>query len=301
MLHNRASANAIINKVMSNAKGIGESKSRAKSESNITGQNGQNISSKAHSISSTQNLRTVTTQYVNFVKEAYQGKPLKNINTESMKAFIDYKIDKGLTLPSANTYISELGKFADNLNQLNQNAVTREDITSFRAELKETYGTLQSPHKDRTNADTQAILNEMRNTPYALSADLQAKAGLRADDALNLDKLTINSDNTITVHGSKNGLDYNTAPLSDELILRVEQAKENGYNVSYSDYREALKEAVENTNQEFKGTHSLRYDYANITHEKNLENGLTDSESKSQISLNMGHSREEITEHYLKR
>ena len=300
MLHNRASANAIINKIMSNANGIGESKSRAKQASNTKGQNGQNISSKAHSIKSTQNLRSVTKQYVNFVKSEYQGKPLKNINTESMKAFVDYKIDQGLSLSSANTYISELAKVGDNLNQLNHNATNRKNITDMRKELKEVYGTLQSPKKDRTNSDTQAILHEMRNTPYALSAELQIKAGLRADDALNVEKLTINSDNTITVNGSKNGLNYTTAVQSEELINKLKDAKENGYSVSYSEYRETLKEVVESTGQEFKGTHSLRYDYANITHQKNLENGLTDSESKSEISLNMGHSREEITEHYLK-
>lgn len=217
-----------------------------------------------------------------------------------MKAFIDFKIDQGLGLSSANTYISELGKMSDNLNQLQHNETNRESITNFRNKLKEAHGTLQGPNIDRTNNNTQAILNEMRSTPYSLSSELQAKAGLRADDALNVDKLTINKDNTINVIGSKNGLNYTTSIQSQELINKLHEAKENGYKVSYSEYREVLKEAVENTNQDFKGTHSLRYDYANNQHEENIRNGKSESESISEISLNMGHSRAEITKHYLR-
>lgn len=300
MLHQRASANAIINKIMSNAKGIGESKSRAKQESNIKGQNGQNISSKAHSISSTQNLRTVTKQYINFVKENYKGKPISNINNESVKEFINQKIEDNLTLSSINTYISELGKMSDNLNQLGVDATSRESITAYRTDLKEQYGSLQSPKVDRTNSNPAAIIKEMKNTPYSLSSELQLRAGLRVDDALNLNKVTINQDNTLTVMGSKNGLNYTTATLNENLIQRVAEAQQNGYSVNYSEYREVLKEATEATNQEWKGTHSLRYDYANNQHQKNKENGMSESESKAQISLDMGHSRMEITEHYLK-
>ena len=54
----------------------------------------------------------------------------------------------------------------------------------------------------------------------------------------------------------------------------------------------SLKEAVESTGQEWNGTHGLRYNYT----QEALDNGA----SRAKISLNMGHSREEITGHYLK-
>ena len=67
-IHNRASATAVINQIMSQANGIGSSKIEAKQQSILLGQNGQKVSSKAHSIKSLQNLRSITTQYVNFIK-----------------------------------------------------------------------------------------------------------------------------------------------------------------------------------------------------------------------------------------
>ena len=301
MLHNRASVNAIINKVMSNANGIGESKARAKAESQTKGQNGQAISTKNHSISSTQNMRSVTTQYVNFVKENFSGKALANINVESAKSFIDHKIQEGISLSSINTYISTMGKVADNLNELGHSNINREDITAYRTELKQEFGSLQSIHINRANEDTNSIINGMnQHTPFGLSAELQSQAGLRVDDAINLDKIKINEDNTLHIMGSKNGLDYTTKELNKDLIDRVREAKEEGYQVGYSEYREALKEVVQSTGQEWNGTHSLRYDYAQNEYQEMRENGATDSEALSTISLNMGHSREGITTHYLK-
>jgi hypothetical protein len=300
-LHSRASSNATIKMIMSNANGIGSSKADAKRESSITGQNGQSISSKAHSIKSTQNLRTVVTQYVNHVKAEYGGRVVKNINQETIKEFINNKIENGLSLAAANTYISELAKMSDNLNQLGVNSTSRADIVGMRGQLIEKHGTMQSPKVDRTNKDPIAIINSMNaNTPYGVSSELQVMAGLRRDDAINLDKLTINQNNTITVNGSKNGLNYTTKVLPETLINRVSEAQNMGYRVNKDEYSQTLKDCVEDTNQVWKGSHSLRYDYANMEHGKNIENGIPKDESISQIALNMGHSRSEITNHYLK-
>ena len=90
MIHKRASANAVINKIMSHSKGIGESKTQAKSQSDTIAQNGQVISTKVHSIKSSQNMRSITSQYVNFVKEEYGNRVVEHLNNETMKEFIDY-------------------------------------------------------------------------------------------------------------------------------------------------------------------------------------------------------------------
>ncbi len=289
---NRASANSIINRVLSNANGIGISKTETRANSGLTGQNGHKITDKAHSIKEMQNLRTVTSQYINFVKENYEGKVANNINTETAQAFIQHKAQT--VQPSTlNTYISEMGKIADNLAKDNIGTLNREDITS----LRENFSTYKV-HTDRAYDNPQAIVENMRDTPFSLSTELQLEAGLRADDALNSSKWTINEDNTLTIHGSKGGLDYTTAPLSNELIDRVRDAQENDYRANYSEYREALKEAVTATGQSYNGTHGLRYNFAQERIEELKNEGRTEEEARSQTSLELGHSRLEITEHY---
>ena len=301
LLNNRASVNAVVNRVMSQADGVGTSKSQAKANSEKQGQNGQNISTKAHSISTKEALRSTVSQYLSFVKENHEGRVLSNVNSETMKEYINNKLEQGNSPSSINSEISLLGKIADNLNELNINTVSREAITDYRNELKEQGLNLQSENIDRTNSNPVAIVQAMnRDTPHGLSATLQHEIGLRAGDAISSEKWTLNNDNSLTVEGSKNGLTYTTTELSQETADRVAQAIENGYQVSYNEYREELKEATEGTDQEFKGTHSLRYDHINEKHEQNKVEGKTDEESRATLSLENGHSRTEITAHYLK-
>jgi hypothetical protein len=71
------------------------------------------------------------------------------------------------------------------------------------------------------------------------------------------------------------------------------------YRANYGEYREALKEAVEQTNQKWSGTHGLRYSFAQERLEELENNGYTDLEAKGQTSLEMGHSRLDILYGYL--
>ena len=104
MIHKRASANAVINRIMSHSKGIGESKTQAKNQSDTIAQNAQAISTKVHSLKSTDNMRTITTQYVNFVKEQYGNRVVAHLNNDTMKEFIDHKLQT-VSQGTANTYI----------------------------------------------------------------------------------------------------------------------------------------------------------------------------------------------------
>lgn len=291
MIHSRASAKAVINQVMSQANGIGSSKTEARRQSAVLGQNGQAISTKAHSIKSLQNLRSITTQFVNFIKETHGNRVVKNINNETIKEFINHKLEQGNSQGTINTYISTLSKMSDNLNRLNINSTSRSEITDYRNELKATGNDLQKNHTNRAYNNPQAIVNEMRDSPYFLSAQLAYEAGLRADDAIHSDKWTLNSDNTVHIKGSKNGINYTTSTLSDETAQRVRDAIESGYKVNYGEFNKALKEVVANCNENWTGIHGLRYSYAQET----ISNGV----SRAELSLAMSHSRIEVLDVYL--
>jgi len=291
-IHNRASATAVINQIMSQANGIGSSKTEAKSHSNVLGQNGQIVSTKAHSIKSLQNLRSITTQYVNFVKENHGNRVVKHINNETIKEFINHKLEQGNSQGTINTYISTLAKMSDNLNTLGV-GTSRIEITAYRSELKANGNDLRKNHINRAYQNPQAIVNEMRDSPYFLSSQLAYEVGLRADDAIHSHKWTLNSDNTLHIKGSKNGINYTTSPLSDETAQRARDAIESGYRVNYGQFNEALKEAVANcsNSENWTGIHGLRYSFAQET---------ISNVSRAELSLVMSHSRIEVLDIYLK-
>jgi len=291
---NRATVNSIINRVMSNANGIGTSKAEARANSDTKGANGHKVSTQAHSIKEVQNMRTVATQYINFVKENYTGKVANNINADSTRAFIASKAET-VASSTLNTYISTMNKVADNLNKDNIGSLSRNDIK----DIKQDFNTSKF-HQDRAYSDVESIKEAMRDTTMSISSDLQAEAGLRADDSINSNKWTINTDNTITISDSKGGIEYTTRALSSETIERARVAQENGYKANYSEYREALKEAVQSTGQDYNGTHGLRYNFVQERVEELKANGYSENEANAQTSLEMGHSRIDITDHYTK-
>jgi len=287
-IHNRASAKAVINQIMSQANGIGSSKTEARNQSNILGQNGQKVSSKAHSIKSLQNLRSITTQYVNFIKENHGNRVVKHINNETIKDFINHKLEQGNSQGTINTYISTLAKMSDNINSLGLNSTSRTEITAYRNELKANGDDLQKNHIDRAYTNPQTIVNDMRDSPYFLSAQLAYEVGLRADDAIHSNKWTLNSDNTLHIKGSKNGINYTTMALSDETAQRVKDAIENGYKGNYGDFNKALKESVANCSEHWTGIHGLRYSFAQESRA-----------SRAELSLIMSHSRVGVLDVYL--
>jgi len=293
-IHNRASATAVINQIMSQANGIGSSKTEARNLSNVIGQNGQTISTKAHSIKSLQNLRSITTQYVNYIKENHGNRVVKYINNETIKEFINHKLEQGNSQGTINTYISTLAKMSDNLNRLNLNTTARREITAYRHELKANGNDLQKNHINRAYQNPQAIVNEMWQSPYALSTQLQYEVGLRADCSLRSEKWTLNSDNSLHIKGSKNGINYTTSPLTNETAQRVRDAIESGYKVNYEVYRRELKEAVLIVGEQWEkhGSHGLRYNFAQ---ESLSENGA----SRAELSLAMSHGRLGVLDTYL--
>ena len=293
----RATANSIINRTLSNANGIGSSKSYSRSNSDYKGENGHKISDKVHSIKDAQNLRTVTTQYVNFIKENFEGKVNGNINKESLRAFIIQKSEtvQGSTL---NTYLSSLNKMQINMEKSNIGKLNSGDIKDVKKEIKE-HISLKTEHTNRAYSNSNEILNNMKNTAFAISAELQVNAGLRLNDAINSEKWQINSDNTLKIVGSKGGITYTTAPLSNELIAKVIEAKEENYKINREEYRIAVKEAIEASGEQFNGSHGLRYAFAQNRVENLEKIGLTKIEAEAKTSLEMGHSRVEITGHYL--
>lgn len=293
-LHTRMNAKAIISQIMRQANGIGISKSNVRRSSKLKGQNGHTKSAYAHSIKSLQNLRAVTTQYIEFLKAKHGQKIMQNINADSAREWLLLKADE-ISGGALNTYISALAKSFDNCNKLGLN-VSGKDITDIRKELKKKGMNLRKRHYNRAYEDPYKIISNMQlSSLYYISAKLQLEAGLRLDDAINSSKWQINDDNSITILGSKNGLCYSTKKLSDKTIRQLKLAKEAGYYAPKNAYVKDLKAA----GADKRGTHGLRYNFAQERYEELRKEGMSHIEALAQVSIDMGHSRVEITRHYL--
>ena len=180
------------------------------------------------------------------------------------------------------------------------NTVERKDIHNIRTEFKKNNVNLSKVHVNRAYHSTDRILQNVQSSSnYNLYAKLQITVGLRIDDATNASKWKLNGDNTLTVIQSKNGLNYTTVPLDSKTVLEVTEAIKENFKIDKTEYSAILKEAIEKTGQEFNGSHGLRYSFSQARYAELKEYGYSKSEILAEISLNMGHSRSEISLHYL--
>jgi hypothetical protein len=73
-------------------------------------------------------------------------------------------------------------------------------------------------------------------------------------------------------------------------------------NFNKSAYREALKEAAFESNQDYHGSHGLRWNYAQERMDELLKaTSMTYVEGLQAVAWEMGHERADISEHYLRR
>lgn len=296
----RASSKAATNYFSKAMDGQGQSKVQSKNTSDLISQrSGHKKSDNVHSINTMKSFRNVTSQYTQFLKDKF-GSIKGNLNTTTATEWLEEKLnnkDEEFKGSSANTYISQLGNLQIAASKLGNKCDI--DLKDIAGNLRDSGYDLGKSATDRSFADANSLVSAMQNSQYAISASFQGEAGMRVDDAINSNKWQINQNNTITIHGSKNGLNYTTRELNQKLINKAVEAKEQGYRTSYTSYSTNLKEVANNQNQVWQGTHGLRYNYAQSRFSELQQQGYSYKESLAKVSLEMGHSRIEITLHYL--
>ncbi len=154
--------------------------------------------------------------------------------------------------------------------------------------------------------DPQAVVRNLSNPVHKVAAELQWKAGLRIHEVAGLRKHSLKSWSSgggvhygVQVRG-KGGY-VRTVEVSKDLFDRVSSLiEEHGrIDFKYQDYLYDLMEASYGSGQPYRGSHGLRYNFAQETYKRFVDSGMGHREALKNVSELMGHHRPEITLHYL--
>ena len=263
--------------ILKTVNGIGESKKASRESSGIKSvESGHKVSDKIHSYKSMDNMRNDLINLGNYAKENFGVKDISQIHAEHVREWLN---SKEISYATASNYISELNKVADNF------CFSREEMKVLREELKEL---------PKADLETRAYkgLEKIELRPHTQPAfELQRDYGLRANASthINLDKQLIGN----TLSYQEKGGKWSEKELSPSLVSKLKENAPGGkYEVNNRSYSRELKKEIEKTGQVYNGTHGIRHSYA----QKCLENGM----GKSEVSQEMGHTRAEITNIYLR-
>ena len=266
-----------VSQILQKVNGIGTSKKETREQSGVKSlESGHKVSDKIHSYKSLENIRNDLTNLANYAKEEFKVQDITKINAEIVKSWID---SKNISYSTASNYMSELNKVSGHFN------FTREEIKELRNSFKQDL--------QKQDLQTRAYKNldkiELKER-YQVAFELQRDYGLRvnASTHINLDKQL--NGNTLTF--KEKGGKLSQKELSPNLAQKIrENALEGKYEINKRTYARDFQKQIEKSGQKYNGTHGIRHTYA----QKMLE-----THSKAEVSQEMGHSRPEITDTYLR-
>ena len=266
-----------VSQILQKVNGIGTSKKDSREQSGVKSlESGHKVSDKVHSFKSLENLRNDLTNLANYAKAEFQIRDIKEINIDIVNAWIE---SKDIGYNTASNYMSNLNKVSDHFN------FTREEIKELRADLK----------KDlpKTVLETRAYKNLEKielKPKHQAAFELQRDHGLRVNASTHIDLNKQLHGNTLTYR--EKGGKLSQKELNPTLAQKIkENAVDGKYEINKRTYARDLQKKIEESGQKYNGTHGIRHSYA----QKMLE-----TNSKAEVSQEMGHSRPEITDTYLR-
>ena len=266
-----------VSQILQKVNGIGTSKKENREQSGAKSlESGHKVSDKVHSYKSLENLRNDLTNLATYAKAEFQLQDIKEINIDIVKSWID---SKNISYNTASNYFSELNKVSDHFN------FTREEIKELRADLKNDL--------PKTVLETRAYKNLEKielNPKHQAAFELQRDHGLRVNASTHIDLNKQLHGNTLTYR--EKGGKLSQKEINPTLAQKIrENAVDGKYEVNKRTYARDFQKQIEKSGQKYNGTHGIRHSYA----QKMLEN-----HSKAEVSKELGHTREEITDTYLR-
>lgn len=266
-----------VSQILQKINGIGTSKKETREQSGAKSlESGHKVSDKVHSYKSLENMRNDLTNLASYAKAEFQIRDIKEINIDIVSSWID---SKNISYNTASNYMSELNKVSDHFN------FTRNEIKDLRADLKK--------ELPKAELETRAYKNlekiELKEK-HQVAFELQRDYGLRVNAATHIDLNKQLNGNTLTYR--EKGGKLSQKELNPTLAQKIRENSIQGkYEINKRTYARDFQKQIEKSGQKYNGTHGIRHSYA----QKMLEN-----HSKAEVSKELGHTREEITDTYLR-
>jgi len=290
-----------VHKVFSTIIAFGTSKHEAKeiarTENNARTWHELGKNLLVYSYATADSYRDIAKEAFAFAKENYNIKDITKLESQHINAFLESKIE-------ANVKYSTFQKYAAACEKL-QVALERYTNQKYNFDLSETrelaQQILQKTDAHRAYENPKAVINAIENSTYRTIAQAQLESGARVSELNHLKLSQFKENQAIEVQGK--GGKIRDLQLSEKTYSELKSLVLNSENqklvFSTDSYRNELKAACKATNQEYQGTHGLRWSYAQSTFAKLQQQGKTYEQALSIVSQKLGHERPDITEHYL--
>ena len=318
----RGNINYQVQQLYNEVKDIGVSKHQAKLDARAGGAStwhevAQHLG--VHSYSTADDYRAIWKQIGEMAKLA-GVKDMEKLTGEHARQFLESKIGEGVAAATFAKYAAACEKLGVALDRYAlKNGTGREyknEKNGFSAQIgaaRKQAKVLEKFDRSRAYENPSGLIANIANNRHQLAAVLQHQGGCRLHEVSQIkesqlrgvyaDKLDGGEMKGHFIVDGKGGKER-TISVSvlayNRLVSEIQSSDKNQYKISESSYGKSIQKAAVLSTQEGQGTHGLRWSFAQERHQELQQAGLNYEQSLSQISNEMGHERQDITEHYLK-
>ncbi len=302
-----------VDQIMRTLDRRGQSRHAAKIAARLEGALTSHEMGKKTGIHSTRTLnsyKTTVLSFCRFQKEKYGIKDMTKTSPDAVKAFFSDRMlhSKHSTIK---TELAAIEKFATALHSFSPDVASgiERAIEEVRADLKKMD---RSEEASRALENPLEIISELQDPNYRLIALLQYEGGFRISEAtwikehqllgIKQDPYTGNIKGYVEVCG-KGGKLYRSSVSQKtytELQNLIVSSTKHELKVDEYDYSMSVKHAAEKPGVDYHGTHDFRHTHAQKRFAELQKHGYSREDALHIVSHEMGHSRPDITERYLK-
>jgi len=257
-----------------------------------------------YSFASREQYINVAIDLLKYAKQEFNIKDAARLNSEAVNSFLQTKIASGVARSTFDKYSSAIEKFVTALNKFQQEHNLPQisiDISESRQMAKEM---LERTTQSRAYSDPQKLIENIKDNTFRTIAEAQLSGGFRLSELNHMSLANFKGNGIFEVLQGKGGLNREIQLPNDVYNKLLELAKQpnlpNGkYGFDMNAYRNELKLAAQASNQNYCGSHGLRW---NAAQNKYLEYSQKFGEVRAlqMVSNLLGHQRSDITKHYLR-
>jgi len=280
---------------------IGQSRHAAKQDAKAAGIFGSHATAQTlgiHSFSTMTKYRAIGTQFLQWCRDEHGVKDAAKVTPDHVQEWLQIKAADGVRYKTFATYAAALGKMNTGLNAIykrddNWSTVINETRKQARERLVRTT-------KSRGYLKPENLCDQLPGV-YKIAAQVQYHGGARVKEITHLTEKHLRGGNRIQLTNTKGGRrrEMKLPPELYEQVARIIR-QDGAFRFEYRTYLRHLKAAALETGQPYTGSHGLRWNFAQQLVRDVQENGSSYDDALKIVSERMGHSRAEITEHYLR-
>lgn len=235
-----------------------------------------------------------------FIRQEFGCRSIREITPQMVGAYLQSKIDGGA---KSSTFFRCTAPAMNNLESMLNRVGVAADFQSVIKDAKAIAAEkCEKPDMSSRNYGDNAerVIEAIKDDTARFCCHLQLEYGLRANESYKI-HLIPGRENVMEIH-QKGGARTikEISPEDYQRLVSMSNGRDNFYISDYQTVRRAWGDACDRMGVADNGLHGLRATYAHRSYDAHEARGLSRNEAKAEVSQELGHTRLEIVDTYLR-